>query len=662
MAIALRGTIRNDAGQPVKNAAARLMGTRDLLGNVPGAVLGGRLGELSWTRPLTGFSGHRWNCFQAQVMNQVSGITFEEFKDEVVAHNPHLEADGFLFLADKQYLLPEQAPNTVIAWDRTITNFQGHRFAAWETFVQGKVSGITFNEFKDEVAEQNPALQEDGFIFRADKTYSMPQNVLDTDEIAWTRDLTGFAGHRWACWEAHVQGRVEHISWGEFVDQVVVHNPDLALDGFLFKADKRYRLPENSRHALYYLFTKADANGQYAFPQLTTEGTYELLVRAEGHEPASKRLRLKQATTHDVTLKRPETPPDDGGQRVDTSGFIQAKGGQFTLNNQPFRFVGVNITGLVHYGETGDRPDNDGQLKKILPHTGTHHRDVQLAAARQMLNARVVRLFLADRNATTKEIIRRLDETLKRAEAHDVYLLVAFTDVHGDRGFILRDDEPHYTQPPDPKKLNRKFYTEHFRANYLPFVTAVVSRFKDNKRIFAWELGNEFKSWETANGQNSFFPDELTAFVATVSAHIKSLDPIHMVGTGIINSGNLGATPAQAEALARLPHVDFLTAHVYYEPQENDEVRRAREEAALAQRVGKPFIIEEFGVRNLDIVPETSARLREWYVDRKASAVMQWGFMAGDNIGDGDQDRGLDSVFRGQEAFDKVTALYRHAL
>jgi hypothetical protein len=135
-----------------------------------------------------------------------------------------------------------------------------------------------------------------------------------------------------------------------------------------------------------------------------------------------------------------------------------------------------------------------------------------------------------------------------------------------------------------------------------------------------------------------------------------------MVGTGIINSGNLGSTPAQAEALARVPHVDFLTAHVYYEQPENDEVQRAQQEAALAQRIGKPFIIEEFGVHNLDIVPETTTRLREWLVDRKASAVMQWGFMAGEDIGDGDQNRGLDSIFRGQEAFDKVTALYRHAL
>jgi hypothetical protein len=62
---------------------------------------------ISWSRTLTGFSGNRWQAWQQHVEGQVSGITWEEFKDEVLIYNPDLEADSYIFLADKQYLLPQ---------------------------------------------------------------------------------------------------------------------------------------------------------------------------------------------------------------------------------------------------------------------------------------------------------------------------------------------------------------------------------------------------------------------------------------------------------------------------------------------------------------------------------------------------------------------------
>ena len=62
---------------------------------------------ISWSRPLTGFSGNRWQAWQQHVEGQVSGITWDEFKDDVLIYNPDLETDGFIFLAEKQYLLPQ---------------------------------------------------------------------------------------------------------------------------------------------------------------------------------------------------------------------------------------------------------------------------------------------------------------------------------------------------------------------------------------------------------------------------------------------------------------------------------------------------------------------------------------------------------------------------
>lgn len=64
-------------------------------------------GGVSWTRPLTGFTGNRWQVWQQYVAGQVGGITWEQFKEDVLIYNPHLEADGYVFQAGKQYLLPQ---------------------------------------------------------------------------------------------------------------------------------------------------------------------------------------------------------------------------------------------------------------------------------------------------------------------------------------------------------------------------------------------------------------------------------------------------------------------------------------------------------------------------------------------------------------------------
>lgn len=64
-------------------------------------------GGVNWTRTVTGFSGNRWQAWQTYVENQVSSITWDQFKDDVLIYNPDLEADGYVFQAGKQYLLPQ---------------------------------------------------------------------------------------------------------------------------------------------------------------------------------------------------------------------------------------------------------------------------------------------------------------------------------------------------------------------------------------------------------------------------------------------------------------------------------------------------------------------------------------------------------------------------
>jgi hypothetical protein len=58
---------------------------------------------------LTGFTGNRWQCWEAYVRDQVEGPTWTEFMSAVVARNPALREDRFVFWAHKTYVLPQNA-------------------------------------------------------------------------------------------------------------------------------------------------------------------------------------------------------------------------------------------------------------------------------------------------------------------------------------------------------------------------------------------------------------------------------------------------------------------------------------------------------------------------------------------------------------------------
>ncbi len=302
MAISLRGTVTTQEGLPVEHAQVRLIGPEDPFGSARDAALH-RPGALSWTRSIAGYFGNRWNCWQKFVMNQVAGITWAEFKDQVVAHNPTLRQDRYVFQRTKTYKLPQtptDQPN--IVWSRVLTGFSGNRWQCWTTYVQGKVENLTWNEFMYAVLTHNPVLQEDGNVFQAHKTYLLPENVPEPDEIVWTRRLKGFYGNRWQCWETYVRDQVRGITWVEFMTDVVARNPALRRDGYVFLPDKAYVLPANPPRPSYYLFALTDSAGHYAFDALPTPGDCELVIEAADYFTYRERLSLSADTVHDVTL------------------------------------------------------------------------------------------------------------------------------------------------------------------------------------------------------------------------------------------------------------------------------------------------------------------------------------------------------------------------
>ncbi len=63
-----------------------------------------------------------------------------------------------------------------ICWTRELSGYSGNRAEVWEKFIAEPVKAlVTYEQFLQDVAQHNPTLEADGFVFSAGKVYTLPQ-------------------------------------------------------------------------------------------------------------------------------------------------------------------------------------------------------------------------------------------------------------------------------------------------------------------------------------------------------------------------------------------------------------------------------------------------------------------------------------------------------
>ena len=124
--------------------------------------------------------------------------------------------------------------------------------------------------------------------------------------IAWTRELTGFYGNRWQCWQCYVRDQVQGITWREFCRRAPEINPVLIDDGYVFRKGKTYLLPTNVERNRVCLRTQTDDEGRYTLASLETPGEYELLLQLPGYNAHCGLVYLAADAEHNVALSAQE--------------------------------------------------------------------------------------------------------------------------------------------------------------------------------------------------------------------------------------------------------------------------------------------------------------------------------------------------------------------
>lgn len=321
-----------------------------------------------------------------------------------------------------------------------------------------------------------------------------------------------------------------------------------------------------------------------------------------------------------------------GNAAAQPTDLVTTHGRHFAYGGETFRFVGVNIRGLVHYGQASP-----------LPFTNTGHVDTNLDGV-QAMGGKVIRVFAANQAYTNADNIARLNTVLDKMETRGLKAIVCLTDLYTTTFNPPGDDVYYMAQPGGFTLLDDTWFDGGYQNNYLPWVQDVVTALKDHNAVFAWELGNELTDIKN--------PLNIIPFTADVAAAIKAIDPHHMVTTGYISIDHTQIGIENGVAMYRDPNIDFITVHSYNGdvPQQNWEV---------VARVEKPLVLEEFGW-NTGAGRDTqiAAQLDYWYDTRLVSGFMQWGYQANSfDIGDGDNIVGMDQYAHSDYA--QLFALYQ---
>ena len=356
--------------------------------------------------------------------------------------------------------------------------------------------------------------------------------------------------------------------------------------------------------------------------------------------------------------------------KAEDASKVTPSGKAFSYKGGTFKFIGVNLRGIAHHP--------------------TSNIDAQLSAA-WSVGARVIRVFIPNSQKNTTQVGDALANLLSRAAlvSPDLKVIVSLTDFYGAAIYILPGQPRMGVQGDDAAyasgHLSSAWFASGYNTNYKPFVTALVTRFKADDRIFAWELGNELSA-EPAGGASG--QTDMLNFAYTMGWAIRNTGAIQMVTTGFIDVNhaiNGGVTDAIIQKMYKGPWSSWSTSpfhfasiHAYNDQSWPGSSSAQDRDINWFYNNSYPYVVGEGGFTGAlqnpnaaagcaaqglplftggtwdgvaipnatsDRGAATSATLNRFFDAKGAAGFMQWGFSAGGaDIGEGDGCVGMDPL------------------
>jgi len=229
--------------------------------------------------------------------------------------------------------------------------------------------------------------------------------------------------------------------------------------------------------------------------------------------------------------------------------FITRKADRMMDGEKQFRFIGAACTDLMGYVADGAvLPPDEFELRDTfesmcqMGQSAVRTYCFRVSASRPEYGA--IGCHVIGNRKYNEEAFRGFDKALQLANEYGVRLIVPFLDqhnfgchreafarMHGKRGFL-----------DDGRGAFKQFLTDLLNRRN----TFTGTRYKDDKAILAWQLGNEF-----------YRNPRLAEWESDIAAHLKKIDSNHLVASAYrgLHKNSLSD-----------PNIDIIDYHPYPGP------------------------------------------------------------------------------------------------
>ncbi|KAL1717372.1 glycoside hydrolase family 5 protein, partial [Schizophyllum commune] len=291
------------------------------------------------------------------------------------------------------------------------------------------------------------------------------------------------------------------------------------------------------------------------------------------------------------------------------AGFVSTNGTKFTLDGEPYTVVGSNSYWVGLNGYSTDAMDQAFKDIAGAGATTTSFPSSQTTSSshpRELHDLSILANYIFPSSRTPIMLTR--NNVVAAAKANGLKLIVALTNNWADYGGM----DVYTKQILGSSNDHDAFYTnDDIKTAFKSYINAFVSRYADEPTILAWELANEPRcKGSPGTSSGSCTTETVTAWINEISAYIKSLDSNHLVAVGdegFFNQPGNPSYPYQGgegvdfDANLAIDSIDFGTFHAYPEAWGQSDAEAwgtqwIADHATSQETVGKPVIIEEFGV------------------------------------------------------------------
>ena len=313
--------------------------------------------------------------------------------------------------------------------------------------------------------------------------------------------------------------------------------------------------------------------------------------------------------------------------RQSSPSFVKVEDGVFVCEDYPSHFIGTNFwygAILGSEGQGGDRARLQAELDTLKALGMTNLRVLVGGDGPDGIPTRVCPTLQKEPGVYNDTIFRGLDYLLaEMAERNMKAVLYINNSWEWSGGYGMYLEWAGAGKALIPAEVGYKAYCDYvaqFVTNekaknmFYDHVRHVVSRtntvtgkpYKDDPAIFSWQIGNEPRCFRPDSAGQAAFVD----FMWTTASLIKSIDPNHMVSSGSEGRHGCEGSLELFEKVHSCPDIDYMNIHIW--PYNWSWVRENTlrtnlpiaikntdeyidEHLAIAEKYGKPVVMEEFG-------------------------------------------------------------------